>query len=231
MVPINRKKISLYEEAKNGLSSLVWQTASVFVGFILMLLLTVGNPSSFAITITFISGIAFVAWREQNRITKSRNINSDNLLNKRTMLTRSQQLRNQQKRDEEALNTVLASVSESVKTSEDRDTRKAVGLSKSSAISASALKGGKTNLSANEIAAWALKGAVETNLSDDDYVNSNKKITIRLLCELEHLMSIDDSLSKDEKDDAFEHLKALNQIALKGQSTKQLISQVKTLES
>lgn len=70
MVPINRKKISLYEEAKNGLSSLVWQTATVFLGFIFMLLLTDGNPSSFAITIIFILGIAFVAWREQIRVTK-----------------------------------------------------------------------------------------------------------------------------------------------------------------
>ncbi|BBC22955.1 hypothetical protein ABRG53_0698 [Pseudanabaena sp. ABRG5-3] len=70
MVPINRKKISLYEEAKNGLSSLVWQIATVFVGFIFMLLLTVGNPSSFAITIVFILGIAFVAWHEKNRVTK-----------------------------------------------------------------------------------------------------------------------------------------------------------------
>ena len=70
MVPINRKKISLYEEAKNGISSLVWQTATVFVGFIFMLLLTGGNPSVFAITIAFILGIAFVAWLEQNRVTK-----------------------------------------------------------------------------------------------------------------------------------------------------------------
>jgi hypothetical protein len=72
MVPINRRKISLYEEAKNGLSSLVWQTATVFVGFIFILLLTGGNPSGFAITITFISGIGFVAWREQSRVTKLR---------------------------------------------------------------------------------------------------------------------------------------------------------------
>ncbi|NUN64031.1 hypothetical protein HCU40_04520 [Pseudanabaena biceps] len=72
MVPINRRKVSLYEEAKNGLSSLVWQTATVFVGFIFMLLLTGGNPSSFAITLSFVLGIAFVAWREQNRFTKLR---------------------------------------------------------------------------------------------------------------------------------------------------------------
>jgi hypothetical protein len=72
MVPINRKKVSLYEEAKNGLSSLVWQTTTVFVGFIFMLLLTGGNPSSFAIIVSFVSGIAFVVWREQNRFTKLR---------------------------------------------------------------------------------------------------------------------------------------------------------------
>ncbi len=72
MVPINRRKVSLYEEAKNGLNSLVWQTATVFVGFIVMLLLTGGNPSGFAITIIFILGIAFVAWREQKRVTNLR---------------------------------------------------------------------------------------------------------------------------------------------------------------
>ena len=72
MVPINRRKVSLYEEAKNALSSLVWQTATVFIGFIVMLLLTGGNPSGFAITLSFVLGIAFVAWREQNRVTKLR---------------------------------------------------------------------------------------------------------------------------------------------------------------
>jgi hypothetical protein len=72
MVPINRKKISVYEEAKNELSSLVWQTVTVFVGFIFMLLLTGGNPSSFAISIVFILGITFVAWSEQIRFTKLR---------------------------------------------------------------------------------------------------------------------------------------------------------------
>ena len=79
MVPINRKKVSLYEEAKNGLSSLVDQTGIVFVGFIFMLLLTGGNPSSFAISITFILGVTCVALDEKNRVTKLRK-DSDGLL-------------------------------------------------------------------------------------------------------------------------------------------------------
>lgn len=72
MVPIDRRKVSLYEEAKNELNSLVWQTATVFVGFIFMLLLTGGNPSGFIITLSFVLGIAFVVWREQNRFIKLR---------------------------------------------------------------------------------------------------------------------------------------------------------------
>ena len=85
MVPINRRKVSLYEEAKNGLSSLVWQTTTVFVGFIFMLLLTGGNPSGFAITLSFVLSIAFVAWREQNRFTKLRKDSDGSLdaINKR----------------------------------------------------------------------------------------------------------------------------------------------------
>ena len=85
MVPIHRRKVSLYEEAKNGLSSLIGQTATVFVCFIVMLLLTGGNPSGFAITITFILGIAFVAWREQSRVTKLRKDSNGSLdaINKR----------------------------------------------------------------------------------------------------------------------------------------------------
>lgn len=75
MVPTNRKNISLYQDAKAGLSSLVQQTAFIFLFFGVMLLLTGGNPSSFALTLTFSSGIAFVAWSEQKRLIKLRSQN------------------------------------------------------------------------------------------------------------------------------------------------------------
>jgi hypothetical protein len=72
MVPVNRRQLSLYDEAKAGFSSLVRQTTLVFVSFVVILLLTGGAPSSFAIALSFGSGIAFVAWSEQRRITKLR---------------------------------------------------------------------------------------------------------------------------------------------------------------
>lgn len=68
MVPTNRKEISLYEEAKAGLSSLIQQIATVFVGFIIMLLITGGAPSSLIIAVSFCVGTAFVAWSEQRRV-------------------------------------------------------------------------------------------------------------------------------------------------------------------
>jgi hypothetical protein len=53
MVPVNRRQLSLYDEAKAGFSSLLRQTTVVFVSFIVILLLTGGAPSSFAIALSF----------------------------------------------------------------------------------------------------------------------------------------------------------------------------------
>ncbi len=218
MVPINRKKISLYEEAKNGISSLVWQTATVFVGFIFMLLLTVGNPSSFAITIIFILGIAFVAWREQNRVTKLMGADSDDFLNERKMLTKHRQLRYQQKAENKSgksksykiIAVRMLNDNQSVDLRQKTDE---VPVDKKIAV----LK------VVREIAAQVLS-------SEADSLNANKSGIKRLLYQLEELIVIDSNLNDEEKADAVEHLKALNQIALKGQSTKQPISRSKTSE-
>lgn len=72
MVQGNRKEISLYEEAKAGLNSLIQQTATVFVGFVIMLLVTGGVPSGFELALSFCLGTAFVAWSEQKRLEKLR---------------------------------------------------------------------------------------------------------------------------------------------------------------
>ncbi len=59
---------NLQEEAQAGLVSLIQQGGTVFLGFILMLLLTGGAPSGFAIALSFGLGTTFVAWSEQKRI-------------------------------------------------------------------------------------------------------------------------------------------------------------------
>jgi hypothetical protein len=91
MVPVNRRQLSLYDEAKAGFSSLLRQTTVVFMSFVVILLLTGGAPSSFAIALSFCSGIAFVAWSEQRRITKLRDKDttnsSGNIKHKRAVVT------------------------------------------------------------------------------------------------------------------------------------------------
>jgi hypothetical protein len=91
MVPVNRRQLSLYDEAKAGFSSLLRQTTVVFVSFVVILLLTGGAPSSFAIALSFCSGIAFVAWSEQRRVTKLRDKDttncSGNIKHKRAVVT------------------------------------------------------------------------------------------------------------------------------------------------
>lgn len=72
MAPVNNKTITLYEEAKAGLGSLVQQTATVFIGFAVMLLVTGGAPSGFVVGLSFCLGTAFVAWSEQRRMTRMR---------------------------------------------------------------------------------------------------------------------------------------------------------------
>jgi hypothetical protein len=59
---------NLQEEAQAGLGSMIQQGGTVFLGFILMLLLTGGAPSGFAIALSFGLGTTFVAWSEQKRI-------------------------------------------------------------------------------------------------------------------------------------------------------------------
>ena len=70
MTLVNRKQISLYEEAEAGLNSLVKQTAQVGAGLLGMLLLTGGNPPALTVGLSVIGGIAFVAWSEEKRLTK-----------------------------------------------------------------------------------------------------------------------------------------------------------------
>jgi uncharacterized protein YjbI with pentapeptide repeats len=70
MTLVNRKQISLYDEAEAGLSSLVKQTAQVGVGLLGMLLLTGGNPPALTVGLSVVGGIAFVAWSEEKRLTK-----------------------------------------------------------------------------------------------------------------------------------------------------------------
>lgn len=72
MVQDNPKQVSLYQEAKAGLSSLVYQTATIFLGFVVMLLMTGGAPPSFLVALSFCSGTAFIAWSEQRRIKQLR---------------------------------------------------------------------------------------------------------------------------------------------------------------
>ena len=69
MTLVNRKQISLYEEAEAGLNSLVKQTAQVGVGLLGMLLLTGGNPPALTVGLSVVGGIAFVAWSEEKRLT------------------------------------------------------------------------------------------------------------------------------------------------------------------
>ncbi len=70
MTRVNSETISLYEEAKAGLSSLVKQTAQVGAGFLVMLLLTGGQPLAYIVGFSFVGGVAFVAWSEHKRLTK-----------------------------------------------------------------------------------------------------------------------------------------------------------------
>ncbi|NEO65349.1 MAG: hypothetical protein F6J98_35135, partial [Moorea sp. SIO4G2] len=67
MSPVKREEISLYEEAKAGLSSLFWQTAQVFTSLLVIFLFAGGNPPGWLITASFFVGIVFVAWREHKR--------------------------------------------------------------------------------------------------------------------------------------------------------------------
>ncbi|MBW4563076.1 MAG: pentapeptide repeat-containing protein [Mojavia pulchra JT2-VF2] len=68
----NRYQMSLDQEAKFGLNSLLKQTAQVGIGFLAMLLLTGGNPPALTMMLSCAAGISFVTWSEQKRLTKQR---------------------------------------------------------------------------------------------------------------------------------------------------------------
>ncbi|NJK30280.1 MAG: pentapeptide repeat-containing protein [Acaryochloris sp. SU_5_25] len=74
VVPVNRKNISLAEEARTGLVSLVPQGGVVLGAFAVMLLLTGGAPSGLAVVLTVVMSGAFVTWSEQHRLTKRHRI-------------------------------------------------------------------------------------------------------------------------------------------------------------
>ena len=70
MTLVNRKQISLYDEAEAGLTSLVKQTAQVGAGLLGILLLTGGSPPALTVGLSVVGGIAFVASSEEKRLTK-----------------------------------------------------------------------------------------------------------------------------------------------------------------
>jgi len=70
MTRVKSETISPYEEVKEGLSSLVKQTAQVGAGFLVMLLLTGGQPPDYIVALSFVAGVVFVAWSEYKRLTK-----------------------------------------------------------------------------------------------------------------------------------------------------------------
>lgn len=78
MALVNRRKISLYDEAKAGLDSLVKQTAQVFVGLLVMLLVTGGKPPAFVVSLSFCLGVGFVAWSEKKRLTQFEEVKLSN---------------------------------------------------------------------------------------------------------------------------------------------------------
>ncbi|NER91524.1 NACHT domain-containing protein [Moorena sp. SIO3A2] len=67
MSPVKREEMSLYEEAKAGLSSLFWQIAQVFTSLLVIFLFAGGHPAGWLVTTCFIVGIVFVFWRENKR--------------------------------------------------------------------------------------------------------------------------------------------------------------------
>lgn len=49
------------------LTSLLKQTACVGIGFLIMLLITSGHPSSFIVRLSVVLGICFVVWSENKK--------------------------------------------------------------------------------------------------------------------------------------------------------------------
>jgi hypothetical protein len=64
----NYDREEFLKECRISLQSLFSQTVYVFIGLIMVLLATGGNPSSWVLMVSFVFGIFFVAWVEQRRI-------------------------------------------------------------------------------------------------------------------------------------------------------------------
>ncbi|MBD2307869.1 pentapeptide repeat-containing protein [Chroococcidiopsis sp. FACHB-1243] len=71
MAQVNRRKMSLYNEAKAGLSSLVKQTATVFLGLLVLLIVTSGSPPASMMGLLVLVGVGFVSWTEKRRLIES----------------------------------------------------------------------------------------------------------------------------------------------------------------
>ena len=69
---VNHRRTNLYEEAQDAFQSMIQQTASVFAGLLILLLITGGAPSSIAVGLSFCLGVTFVAWSEKTRLQKLR---------------------------------------------------------------------------------------------------------------------------------------------------------------
>jgi uncharacterized protein YjbI with pentapeptide repeats len=78
---------SLYEEAKAGLSSLFQQTAIVSVVFLITLLITRGDLSSYLVLLNFGTSIVLVAFNEKNRLTKLRKPTQSNIDTRRSIFS------------------------------------------------------------------------------------------------------------------------------------------------
>ncbi len=69
---IKREQISLYDEAKASFVSLIKQTSLVFLGVLIMLLITGGNPPGSVVVMSFVLGMGFVAWSENKRLSNAK---------------------------------------------------------------------------------------------------------------------------------------------------------------
>lgn len=88
----NRSEINLYADAKAGFKSLIKQTASVFVGFLILLLMTGGAPSGTVVSLSFCFGVAYVAWSEQTRLRNLRSSNCEELVEELTQENQKKRL-------------------------------------------------------------------------------------------------------------------------------------------
>lgn len=71
MKNLKKREISIYE-AESALFSFFRQGFYGFMGVILMLLLTGGNPSGLIVVLTFACGMGWVAWKEKQRLNRLR---------------------------------------------------------------------------------------------------------------------------------------------------------------